>query len=108
MLRSEQDGTKLTVGDVATVRVEGVDRARTYFVGGNPAISIRVDRSAQGDAIKIQHTVEDVARSFQAALPEHAGDAAREGRESLRDLDLQDRRVDVAGAPPSKGAEKSR
>ncbi|NVK58622.1 MAG: efflux RND transporter permease subunit [Rhodobacteraceae bacterium] len=70
VLRSEQDGTKLTVGDVATVRVEGVDRARTYFVGGNPAISIRVDRSAQGDAIKIQHTVEDVARSFQAALPE--------------------------------------
>ncbi|MCA0846540.1 efflux RND transporter permease subunit [Salipiger thiooxidans] len=70
VLRSEQDGTKLTVGDVATVRVEGIDRARTYFVGGNPAISIRVDRSAQGDAIEIQHTVEDVARSFQAALPE--------------------------------------
>ena len=52
------------------VRVEGIDRARTYFVGSNPAISIRVDRSAQGDAIEIQHTVEDVARSFQAALPE--------------------------------------
>ena len=29
-------------------------------------------------------------------------------RESLRDLDLQDRRVDVAGAPPSNNAEKSR
>jgi hypothetical protein len=30
------------------VRVEGVDRERAYFVGENPAISIRVDRSDAG------------------------------------------------------------
>ncbi|APX22100.1 AcrB/AcrD/AcrF family protein [Salipiger profundus] len=70
VLRSDRDGTKLTVGDVANVRREGIDRERTYFVGDDPAISVRVDRSAQGDAIEIQHTVEDVAREFQAALPE--------------------------------------
>ncbi|MBY6003672.1 efflux RND transporter permease subunit [Salipiger bermudensis] len=70
VLRSDADGTKLTVGDVATVRREGIDRARTYFVGENPAISIRVDRSAQGDAIEIQRQVEEVAREFQASLPE--------------------------------------
>ncbi|MCR8548696.1 efflux RND transporter permease subunit [Salipiger sp. P9] len=70
VLRSERDGTKLTVGDVAAVRVEGIDRARTYFVGEDPAISIRVDRSAKGDAIEIQQQVEQVAREFQAALPE--------------------------------------
>jgi len=70
VLRSEADGTKLTIGDVARVRREGIDRARTYFVGDNPAISVRVDRSAQGDAIEIQRQVEEVARDFQASLPE--------------------------------------
>ncbi|MBU2959459.1 efflux RND transporter permease subunit [Citreicella sp. C3M06] len=70
VLRSQPDGTNLTVGDVAHVRTEGIDRERSYFVGGNPAISIRVDRSAEGDAIKIQRSVEEVARDFQAQLPE--------------------------------------
>lgn len=48
VLRSRDDGAPLTVGDVATVRVEGADRARAYFVGDNPAISITVERSARG------------------------------------------------------------
>ncbi|NNF90868.1 MAG: efflux RND transporter permease subunit, partial [Boseongicola sp.] len=33
VLRSSDDGTQLTIGDVARVRVEGVDRERAYFVG---------------------------------------------------------------------------
>ncbi|KID12605.1 acriflavine resistance protein B [Rhodobacteraceae bacterium PD-2] len=70
VLRSNPDGSKLTVGEVAHIRVEGVDRDRSYFVGDNPAISIRVDRSARGDAIGIQRTVEEVARRYQASLPE--------------------------------------
>ena len=70
VLRSEVGGTSLTVGDVARVRVEGVDRERSYFVGENPAISIRVDRSLQGDAIAIQRQVEDVAAELEATLPE--------------------------------------
>ncbi|MBV2359060.1 efflux RND transporter permease subunit [Thalassococcus sp. CAU 1522] len=70
VLRSNPDGSKLTVGDVATVRVEGIDRERSYFVGDDPAISIRVDRSDRGDAIGIQRQVEDVARTMQASLPE--------------------------------------
>ena len=53
VLRSNPDGSTLTIGDVAAIRVEGTDRSRTYFVGDNPAISIRVDRSDQGDAIGI-------------------------------------------------------
>ncbi|MCI5096347.1 MAG: efflux RND transporter permease subunit [Rhodobacteraceae bacterium] len=69
VLRSNPDGSNLTVGDVAVVRVEGVDRERSYFVGDNPAMSIRVDRSNQGDAIGIQHTVEDVAAELQRSLP---------------------------------------
>jgi multidrug efflux pump subunit AcrB len=70
VLRSSPDGTQLTIGDVARVRVEGVDRNRAYFVGPDPAISIRVDRSASGDAIRMQRTVEDVAADMQATLPQ--------------------------------------
>ncbi|MFP7672194.1 efflux RND transporter permease subunit [Marivita sp. S0852] len=70
VLRSNDDGSNLTVGDVGVIFVEGIDRERSYFVGDNPAISIRVDRSDQGDAIAIQRTVEDVASEFQASLPD--------------------------------------
>ncbi|SMX23183.1 efflux RND transporter permease subunit [Boseongicola aestuarii] len=70
VIRTGDDGTQVTVGDVATVRVEGVDRNRAYFVGENPAISIRVDRSAQGDAIRMQAQVEDVAAEMELSLPE--------------------------------------
>ncbi|MCO6384209.1 efflux RND transporter permease subunit [Oceanicola sp. 502str15] len=59
----------LTIGDVADIRVEGVDRNRTYYVGPNPAVSVRVDRSVQGDAIKIQATVEQVAAELERTLP---------------------------------------
>ncbi|MBP0482640.1 efflux RND transporter permease subunit [Sagittula salina] len=69
-LRARADGTKLTVGDVARVREEGVDRERGYFVGPNAAISVRVDRSDKGDAIAIQKQVEEVAADYQASLPE--------------------------------------
>ncbi|WP_095588355.1 efflux RND transporter permease subunit [Actibacterium ureilyticum] len=69
VLRSNDDGSNLTVGDVGRVIVEGVDRNRAYFVGENPAISVRVDRSDKGDAIAIQHVVEDVANTLEATLP---------------------------------------
>jgi multidrug efflux pump subunit AcrB len=69
-LRSFPDGSKLTVGDVALITVEGIDRNRSYFVGDDPAISVRVDRSAGGDAIGIQATVEKVAAELTASLPE--------------------------------------
>ena len=69
-LRSNPDGSNLTVGDVGTIFIEGIDRERSYFVGENPAISIRVDRSDQGDAIAIQRTVEQVAAEFEASLPD--------------------------------------
>ena len=69
-LRSNPDGTNLTVGDVADIRVEGIDRERSYFVGENPAISIRVDRSDKGDAIAIQRQVEETAAEYASSLPE--------------------------------------
>jgi multidrug efflux pump subunit AcrB len=68
-LRSNPDGSKLLIGDVATVRAMGVDRNIGFFVGDNPAMSVRVDRSDRGDAIGIQEQVEQVAAELQASLP---------------------------------------
>ncbi len=70
VLRTNADGSKLRVSDVANVRVEGVDRERAYFVGDNPAIAIRIDRSAQGDAIEIQETVQKTVDKLTETLPE--------------------------------------
>ncbi len=69
VLRSNPDGSKLTIGDVALIRQEGVDRERQFFVGPNPAVSVRVDRSDRGDAIGIQESVERVAEELRASLP---------------------------------------
>lgn len=69
VLRSNPDGSKLRVRDVATVTVLGSNRNRSYFVGDNPAVSIRVDRSNQGDALAIQATVEEIAAELEATLP---------------------------------------
>ncbi|WP_424968205.1 efflux RND transporter permease subunit [Dinoroseobacter sp. S375] len=69
-LRTNEDGSLLTIGDVATIFVGGVDRERAYFVGENPAISVRVDRSNRGDAIAIQAQVAEVAAAFERDLPE--------------------------------------
>lgn len=71
ILRSNPDGSALRVGDVATVVVEGADRNRSYFVDENPAISVRVDRSAKGDAIGIQAAVQEVADTLEATLPQN-------------------------------------
>ena len=70
VLRSNPDGSTLVVGDVARIVVGGVDREESSFVGDNPAISIRVDRSDRGDAIGIQRQVEEVAAALQATLPD--------------------------------------
>ena len=69
VIKALADGSKLTIGDVARLEVEGALRGETYFVGENTAISVRVDRSASGDAIGIQHSVEKVAAALEATLP---------------------------------------
>ncbi|MCA8868209.1 MAG: efflux RND transporter permease subunit [Rhodobacteraceae bacterium] len=70
VVRSNPDGSKLYVNDLAIVRVEGVARNVGYFVGDNAAISIRIDRADQGDAISLQKTVEKVAAEMQPTLPD--------------------------------------
>ena len=68
-LRSNPDGSKLLIGDVARVSVGEKNRNRAYFVNKDPAISITIERSSQGDAIEIQEIVEDVAAELQSILP---------------------------------------
>ncbi|WP_417259752.1 efflux RND transporter permease subunit [Celeribacter sp.] len=70
VLRSNDDGSKLTVGDVADIRVEGIDRNEAFFVKDNGAVSVKVARSDQGDAIELQGIVEDVTAQMQLSLPE--------------------------------------
>ncbi|HCI98195.1 MAG TPA: acriflavine resistance protein B, partial [Sulfitobacter sp.] len=69
VLRSNVDGSSLLVGDVARVIEQGSDREVGYFVGDDPAISVRIDRSDGGDAIGIQHSVESVAADMAVMLP---------------------------------------
>lgn len=71
VLRTQADGSVLTIGDLARVTREGVDRNRSYFVGSNPAMSIRVDRSDQGNAIAIQGQVQQVVDQLQTTLPQN-------------------------------------
>ncbi|MEL6452233.1 MAG: efflux RND transporter permease subunit [Pseudomonadota bacterium] len=69
VLRSNADGSKLRIRDVATVERLGTNRERSYFVGEDPAVSVRVDRSNRGDAIAVQGQVEEVAAALEATLP---------------------------------------
>ncbi|MEM9715011.1 MAG: efflux RND transporter permease subunit [Pseudomonadota bacterium] len=68
VLRSHEDGSKLRIGDIAAVTELGAGRERTYYVGDQFAVSVRVDRSPQGDAIDIQRGVERVAAEMNAEL----------------------------------------
>ena len=69
VLRSLPDGTNLTVADIATIRAVGADAGRASFVGENPAMTVRVDRTADGDAIRMQASVAQVAAEMQLSLP---------------------------------------
>jgi multidrug efflux pump subunit AcrB len=69
VLRAEADGTTLTVGDIATIRANAANSVRAAFVGDNPAMTVRVDRADDGDAIRMQATVARVAAEMQPSLP---------------------------------------
>ena len=70
VLRANADGSSLTVGDVASVRVQGIDRERSYFVGSQPAVALNISRSAAGDAIALQAEVEAVREEMLRSLPQ--------------------------------------
>lgn len=70
VVKTDADGTRLFVRDVAEVLVEGAEQGRAYYWGENSAVIVRVDRSAQGDSIEMQATVQEVADELAKTLPE--------------------------------------
>ncbi|WP_410218913.1 efflux RND transporter permease subunit [Paracoccus sp. (in: a-proteobacteria)] len=70
VLKALPDGTQLTVGDVARVSDSGIGRDIAYFVRGDPAVTVAVQRSASGDAIGMQREVEAVVAQMEPALPQ--------------------------------------
>lgn len=70
VLRSAPDGTDLRLGDIATIGLRSSAAIQAFYVGDNPAITLRADRAAQGDSLAIQATVEKVAEEMRPTLPE--------------------------------------
>ncbi len=70
VIRADNDGNSVLLRDVAEVVLVRGGQGRQYYVGDDPAISVRVDRADRGDAIDMQSTVETVAASYQNLLPE--------------------------------------
>ncbi|SDK06581.1 efflux RND transporter permease subunit [Aliiruegeria lutimaris] len=70
VVRTNPDGSKLYLRNVGRVSVTGADAGRAYFVGEDPAVLIRVDRSPEGDAIKMEATVRALAEELREELPE--------------------------------------
>ncbi|WP_307535965.1 efflux RND transporter permease subunit [Paracoccus sp. PAMC 22219] len=70
VLTALPDGTQLTIGDVAQVRDTGIDRGVAYFVDGNPAVTVSVQRSASGDAIGMQQDVQAAVDALSPTLPQ--------------------------------------
>ncbi len=69
VVRVNPDGSKLYLRNLATVTVSGTDSGRAYYMGSDPAVLIRVDRTAEGDAIGIEATVRALAAEVEAELP---------------------------------------
>ncbi len=69
VLRSPAQGEKLTLRTVTNIQTEGVESGKAYYHKGQPAVLVRVDRSAEGDTISIQKTVEETVADLQSTLP---------------------------------------
>ncbi|UCH75376.1 MAG: efflux RND transporter permease subunit [Rhodospirillales bacterium] len=68
-VRSLPDGGKLYLRDVARIELERFASGRAYYQRGDPAVVVRVERSAQGDAIAIQGLVQRVVDEMRPTLP---------------------------------------
>ncbi|MEM9782093.1 MAG: efflux RND transporter permease subunit [Pseudomonadota bacterium] len=63
-------GGEIALGDIARVYAKTAREERTFFNGDDPAISIIVERGAEGDTIAIQETLERTAAELTPLLPE--------------------------------------
>lgn len=70
VIRTLPDGGKLRLRDIAELRDEGVTGGVEIFHDGQPAVELRVDRNAEGDALEIQAAVEAAIVELRRTLPE--------------------------------------
>ena len=70
VLRTEPDGTRLLLSDVATV-VDGFDEDDRYaFFDGNPAVSIQIYRVGEQRVLDLVESVEDRVALLRTQFPE--------------------------------------
>ncbi len=67
-IRSQVDGSKILLRDVADVAEEGLDRELAFYQDGRPAVLVQVNRDATGDALAIQAKVEQAVANLQPTL----------------------------------------
>ncbi len=66
----DADGGRVTLGAVARIETETQGSGRAHFVSGSPAVILRVERDADGDALAIARAVAGAVESMRATLPE--------------------------------------
>ncbi len=62
-------GERVRLDALAELTEEGADAGRAYFQAGEPAVSLRIDRTERGDAIAMQARVAEVAAEMRPLLP---------------------------------------
>jgi multidrug efflux pump subunit AcrB len=73
VLRSNPDGTRITLGDIARIDDGFVDRDRYVMHNGKPAIAIRVMSVGNQSELLIAESVRDYLKKKQASLPSGIG-----------------------------------
>ncbi len=69
-IRTRPDGSRLRLSDVATVQELGLDRGAVLFRDGNPAVTLRVVRDADGDTLDLNEATRRVVEEMQTTLPQ--------------------------------------
>ncbi len=69
VVRTEADGSKLYLSDIAQLEVNQADAGQAYFTQQMPAVLVRVDRNDRGDAIRMQTEVARIAAELEPTLP---------------------------------------
>ena len=69
LIRLPNSQRELLLSDISKIYFDNKSQKREYFTNGNRAVVIRVDRSAESDAIDIQRNVESIAEEYGQSLP---------------------------------------
>ncbi len=69
-IRTLPNGTQLILRDVATIEDAGFRDGVEIFRNGQPSILVSAQRSASGDTLKVQESVDGVVATMRETLPE--------------------------------------